>query len=334
MKTWQKFLFVAVLVIFVSASITIALISISRPPYKYSEEEAIGGDESLSGWVFSGFNGNASTVTLNIDFVRDKNGNDPDESEPVLGIGKYAVNADEYVTELRIGKTVRFIEETAFFNLKSLQKITVDPENEWFRDIDGVLFTKDGKELILYPLCYGRVPGSGEDGFDYPAEYTVPDGVERINTFAFLKNEHLRDLTLPDSLREIGDMTFFGCSRLGAYEYDSGTDSLVGKGFELPDGIEKIGSDAFSKCTSIAPTIFIPSSVTEIKHHAFFSCNGLKSVLMGAENEDSVTLGEAWLKNNVKNAEFGASRSDTNGQIEEYKAEKLDSLREEAKKNG
>ena len=87
-------MFIVVLIFFVSVSITISLISVSRDPYKYKEETAIGGDASVNGWIFYGFSGNGGTKTLNIDFVRDRNGNNPDASKPVLGVRQYAVNAD------------------------------------------------------------------------------------------------------------------------------------------------------------------------------------------------------------------------------------------------
>lgn len=202
MKIWQKAAFIIVLVLFVSASIVISLLSISRPTYKFTQESVEDGG-AVDGWMFYAFNGNAGSKVLYLDFVRDKNGNAPDETKPVLGVRGYAVNADEYVEEIVIGAGVRYIDETAFYNVKKLQKVTVDPANEYFKDVDGVLFTKDGKALLLYPLCYKQQPTDDPEVFIYPDSYTVPDGVERINTFAFLKNESLRDLTLPQSLKEI-----------------------------------------------------------------------------------------------------------------------------------
>lgn len=342
MKVWQKIVFIVVLVIFVSTSVTISLISISRPAYKFKEETAVGGDESVNGWVFSSFNGNAGTKVLYMDYVRDKNGNDPDETKPVVAVGAYAVNADEYVEELVIGASVRHIEETAFFNLKKLQRITVDPASETFKDVDGVLYTKDGATLILYPICYGQQPTAEEDVFLYPDAYVVPDGVERINTFAFLKNGNLRDVTLPQSLKEIGDMAFFECSMLGAYEYDAQSDSLRGTGFVLPDAVEKIGSDAFGKCGNIAPLLYIPASVKEIRHHAFFSCAGMKDVYLGAADASQFETGDAWLPKSIKAGamwkapvpQYGKTRADSETLIEAYKTDTLNTLREEAQKDG
>ena len=72
------------------------------------------------------------------------------------------------------------------------------------------------------------------------------------------------EIIFPDTLKEIGDMAFFDCWRMGSYVYDAAADTLLGTGFTLPDGIEKIGSDAFSKCGNIAPALFLPASVKEI----------------------------------------------------------------------
>ena len=338
MKTWQKVTFILVLIAFVSLSITISLISISRPTYKFAPETDETGNVS-DGWMFYAFNGNVNTKTLYIDFVRDKNGGSPDRTKPVVSVRKYAVNADEYVEELVIGASVERIDETAFFNVKKLQRVTVDPENQWFKSVDGVLYSKDGKRLVLYPICRGQQPTENPEEFTYPEAYAVPEGVERIETFAFLKNGHLRDVTLPSTLREIGDMAFFDCGWMGAVDYDKETDTLVGAGFQLPDGLEKIGSDAFSKCGSIAPGLYIPASVKEIGHHAFFSCGNMKQVLVGAPDADAMTVGEAWLPKNVKagpawrsaKAQYGATRADSDKMIADWRAEKLEKGREEAK---
>ena len=120
MKTWQTLVFILALIVFVSVSVTISLISISRPPYAFDEKTEIGSDESLSGWILTSFNGNAATKTLTIDYVRTKDGKEPDKTRPVVAVKAYAVNADEYVEELVIGPSVQRMEETSFYNMKKL----------------------------------------------------------------------------------------------------------------------------------------------------------------------------------------------------------------------
>ncbi len=65
-------------------------------------------------------------------------------------------------TSVTVPKTVRFIWDFALRQY-TLQNIEVDPENPWFRSVDGVLFTKSLYTLIQYPNSHPRT------------EYTVPD---------------------------------------------------------------------------------------------------------------------------------------------------------------
>ena len=64
--------------------------------------------------------------------------------------------------------------------------------------IDGVTFSVDRKTLIDYP----------EDKVD--EEYVVPEGTEIISEHAFGHNRHLQVLTLPLSLKELGDYALAG----------------------------------------------------------------------------------------------------------------------------
>lgn len=58
--------------------------------------------------------------------------------------------------------------------------------------------------------------------------------------------------------------------------YYKGNDASV----SIPDGVMKIGEDAFRRCTSLA-SLTIPASVTEISYHAFFGCTSLKEIYFG-----------------------------------------------------
>lgn len=81
-------------------------------------------------------------------------------------------------------------------------EILVDERNEKFSSVDGILFSKDGKELICYPC--GRKN----------KEYHIPEGVEIIREEAFLNVEHLEHVYLPRSLEEIEEGAFKACAKL------------------------------------------------------------------------------------------------------------------------
>ena len=303
MKTWQKAIFIIVLVAFIIASVTISFISMARAPFEYEYQTALESEYSVEGWVLFGFNGNNSTKEVHIDFVRDEDGNNPDSSKPVSAVGKFTMNTDEYVEVIHIGKDVKYIDETSFFYCKELKAIEVDEANEYYTSVDGVLYTKDMKKLMVYPIKKAET------------SYTIPEGVERIGKCAFYKNEVLTEITFPSTLKEIGDMAFFKCEKL----------SLV----TLPDGLEKIGSDAFSYCQEMKPVMFIPGSVKEIGSFAFYSCSNLKEFYMGAQGEEQITFGDSWLPKNIKKVvvniapkeQYGKTRDDANQRINELIAE-------------
>ncbi len=307
MKTWQKATFIIVLLVFIVASVTISFVSMARAPFEYEYRTDIAGTPGNEGWVFFGFNGNTATKNVYIDYVRDADGNNPDTSKPVSAVGDFTMNTDEYVEYIYIGKDVKYIDETSFFYCKMLKTIEVDEANEYYTSVDGVLYTKDMKKLLVYPLMKEETA------------YTIPDGVERVGSCAFYKNETLTQIDLPETLKEIGDMAFFKCENI----------SLV----TLPDGLEVIGSDAFSYCQSMQPVMYIPESVKEIGSFAFYSCSNLKEFYMGAEDEAEITFGDSWLPKNIKKAvvnvapeeQYGKTREEAEQRIIELNAERGDS---------
>lgn len=142
MSTAKKIVFIFLLVVFVGVSVFLSFNTISRPTYEFEELTDIG-DSDVDGWAFIGFNGNQNTEVVNVDFVRDENGENPDESKPVVAIDSFTFVSDEYVKYIYISDTVQYIDEQAFVYCKQLRAIYVDDNNPWYTDVDGVLYTKD-----------------------------------------------------------------------------------------------------------------------------------------------------------------------------------------------
>lgn len=309
MKTWQKATFIIVLVAFVTVSVVISFYSMARAPFEYEYRTDIGGIKGNDGWVLFGFNGNMNTKEVYIDYVRDENGNNPDESKPVVAVGEFTMNTDEYVEKIYIGKDVRYIDETSFFYCKELKSFEVDDANEYYTDVDGVLYTKDMKTLVSYP---NKLNDFGEEEPPETVSYVIPDSVERIASCAFYKNEVLTEINLPSTLKEIGNMTFFKCERM--------------EKIELPDGLEKIGDDAFSFCSALKHVIFIPESVKTIGNYAFYNCTQLKEFYMGAKDSSQMTLGEGWLPKNISKVVINVSTEEQYGKTREEAVARFNEL--------
>ena len=97
-------------------------------------------------------------------------------------------------------------------------------------------------------------------------EYEVKDGVAIIGDRAFY-DAKLRTVTLPNSLRAIGQSAFAGCKNL--------TDVA------LPEGLEVIKDTAFRDCKSLAE-LTLPSTLLEVGARAFGP--GLKRLVILSEN--------------------------------------------------
>lgn len=68
-------------------------------------------------------------------------------------------------------------------NIVSLQEIHVSPENNYYSEVDGGLYTKDGTTLVYLPYVRERA----FSGLSTERYYTVPDGVTTIKENAFPK---------------------------------------------------------------------------------------------------------------------------------------------------
>ena len=192
--------------------------------------------------------------------------------------------------------------ENVFLNSDSLTSITVDEENPYFMVDDGVLYSKDKRELLYCPKNFSGI-------------YRVAEEVKRIGKSAFRNCNQLTEIVLPEGLEVIGDTAFYGCtqlkqislpksvSQIGAYAYKGcplqGTLDLmnikdIGEGaFEgctgltsvvLPENLLRIEASLFQGCTGLT-VVNIPQCVTAIGTSAFASCSRLQSVAIPDEVE-------------------------------------------------
>lgn len=143
----------------------------------------------------------------------------------VTSIGDGAFAGCFSLSSLTLPTGLTSIGDGAFSGCAALATFDVSEENRFFRSVDGVLFTKDGKTLVRYPADKAAT------------EYAIPDGVETIAPGAFEYCAALTAISIPDGVVEIGDMAFNGCKSL---------ESLT-----LPDGVKPIGEYALTECDAL-----------------------------------------------------------------------------------
>lgn len=209
----------------------------------------------------------------------------PDEYEgvPVTQIADFSATNLEYVTEISIGKNVKDIGVWAFENNQHVTGYEVDDDNEYYCDVDGVIYTKDMKTLLFYPISKDLIDAKDESGNDIKiSKYTIPDGVEVIRSKAFYKCAYLSEINIPESVKRIEEKTFFRCDKISE--------------LRLPQALEFIGKDAFSYCYGLKE-LDIPAKVKQIDEYAFYNCTNLLTVNVD-NSEENLTLGNKWYPTN------------------------------------
>ena len=71
--------------------------------------------------------------------------------DKVTSIAARALYGQKQINAIQIPATVEHIGALAFANCPNLVYISVSDESEEYCDIDGILYTSDGRELLLYP---------------------------------------------------------------------------------------------------------------------------------------------------------------------------------------
>ncbi len=336
----KKIIFALVIIVAVSISCYFSVRTVQKDTFEYNQTQA--------GYELEKFSNTGYITTLDIDFVSsleydrenpDVNSNFSiikDEMKKVSSVGAYALNCDEKVTVINIGKDVTFVDPKAFYSCWALQRIEVDDNNPNYCDIDGVLYNKDKTVIICRPCDhdtylaekYGhakydengyRIEPSAEDtNYEQYVKdvltFVVPSTVKRVGQLCF-NYANMKTVYLPEGLEAIETLGFFEIPLLeNVYSYktdaeisDSHFTSEEALGtvyISLPEGLEYIGSDAFSYNQAMT-YMYIPESVTYIGHHAFWDTvykdgDNLKGVaqinvaLSEDEFKDNVETGNSW----------------------------------------
>lgn len=106
------------------------------------------------------------------------------------------------ITSVSLPATVDVIGTRMVLGCTGVRSIAVAEDNPWYKAVDGVLMSHDGKEMVAYPV-------------DKPeTAYSVPEGVATLPASFFRGNQHLQQVTLPASLTTLDILTFRGCANL------------------------------------------------------------------------------------------------------------------------
>ena len=187
------------------------------------------------------------------------------------------------LTSVTIPNSVTNIHNTAFSNCRGLMSIVVDENNANYKSANGLLLSKDGTILI-----------NGVNG-----EVAIPDGVMRIDQFAFEGLSGLTSVTMPNSVTDIGVNAFWSCSSLTSVMISSSVTNIHSSTFGYCGGLMSIvvdegnatyksvnglllSKDGILLIHGVNADVVIPNDVTTIGDYAFSNCNGLTNVTISS----------------------------------------------------
>ena len=129
-----------------------------------------------------------------------------------------AVRFGIVVKTVSIPSCVQIISSRAFNACSDMTDIFVDKNNEFFCDINGVLYTKDKKTLLAYPQ--GR------------SDVTINPGTEIIGKNAFNFDRSISQIDIPDSVTTIQEGAFWECTNLKCVTIGKNVKTIEARAFE------------------------------------------------------------------------------------------------------
>lgn len=159
------------------------------------------------------------------------------------------------LVDANIGNSVVNIGAYAFRGCGSLNSMLL-PES--VDSIGDLAFYDCG---LSDPLYNSHIFAYFPDG--YASEYVIPDGIEKIASYAFDECNSLVSISMPNSMTSIGFSAFASCRNLETVD--------------MGNSITYIGEAAFHSCESLA-TINFPNSVTFVGDDAFYGTHWLEPI--------------------------------------------------------
>ena len=178
-----------------------------------------------------------------------------------------------YIT---LGDSLKTIGEYAFHRCDGFNTVNVSKLDVFFNEFH---FGNDNANPFnkAKNLCVNDEP--------IPDVLVVPNTVEKIPGGVF-NGRGIISLTIPNSVKVIGEKAFENCEKLTLVSFGNSVDSIGHRAFancnalesiELPNSLKTISSEAFLDCRSVSSLTF-GNSLETIGERAFRNCERLESI--------------------------------------------------------
>ena len=150
--------------------------------------------------------------------------------------------------------------------------------------------TSNGSKVTLFYYDFGA-NYVGQKRVDDMWAIECDGPITKIPQRAFLNSMITGNFVIPNTVTEIGDQAFEGCTGLtGNWTIPNSVTTIGNSAFKgctgftgnltIPNTVKTIGSYAFSGCTGFKGNLTIPNSVTTIDNGTFYECSGFTGNLI------------------------------------------------------
>ncbi len=219
-------------------------------------------------------------------------------SDSITRIGNYAFYNIKGITSITIPLNLKNVGSSAFKECTGLRTlvwnaIRMDNEsNLGYLNASYIQNVEFGNQVE-------RIPNSLCSGMNLLMQITIPQSVKEIGDNAFRGCVSLTEIIIPNGVESLGHNAFYECRNLSQVVFNEGLQYISNSVFQncssltnvvLPTTLEALGSSAFEGCSNLT-TVQLPASMSSIGSRAFASLKKLVSVTCVGDKKEITELG-------------------------------------------
>lgn len=220
-------------------------------------------------------------------------------SDSVEELGSSVFSECRSLENVKLSSAIKEIGYYTFNNCKNLKEITI-PENVQVVGV-GAFYGCSSLTSVVIPQNVTKIEKSTFESCSALEKAELTGAVTDIEERAFKDCVDLKELTIPSSVEGIGQYAF----------ENTGLTSVV-----IPQGVTKIGNEAFEYCTSLEKVEMSEEGLTDIGVNAFAYCSNLKELTIPSSVESigvgafcGTGLTSAVIPQKVTKIEYGTFRN-------------------------
>lgn len=201
----------------------------------------------------------------------------------VEGIDKFAFENCLGLTSIYIDENIKFVNKGAFEGCRNVTSIIVNENNRYLDSRNNSNAIINTSTNVLITGCKNTI---------------IPNGITKIEDYAFTNCDDLTSISIPDSVKSIGSLSFSFCDNLEsikmsknleeiddyAFDYDKNLKSII-----LPKTLKTIGKEVFKECSNLS--IYYEGSYSTWINNFKGLEEGAKEILFYSDSKPSTSDG-------------------------------------------